>query len=537
MTYVTAAMFQHAEKMRFDALEPEHVAQLEKERVGRNSSQLRYLERLLAENGMTNQADDLLAIRNDCASRGIDTGSDRRIQNLLDDVKNNATDPILKTKLRYPYFNISDLIDRINWIKLRSCWDFWKNIVSISDYRLISITITGRPDGTILEFKEKLDGLRDRVVSALRPLANWYSWHLDVSLVGDSRHPHYHCLFVVPATMDRAVFDAVDDLKKHAFWKDEGLYVQYRDWLEYDRRRPMLDVAGRQRSWIAALAYATRVISHRPLPRGEYAPTLSSFLDVDDHVGQIRQEWDGALQEVLKRNAPDKAVGARRMALFLRKESGRKVVSFRQSKRWKSFKCPLSETTSSPGYPRPDANDSNDDGTGSSWLAQLEAAVPLHQASLRAVADEPDEHGSTSMTEELEQNYPQAAGEPATDDVYLPSMVVKKGFKENLRKRPKRDSVGRPPREISHQELMLAVISGGSCTAAAALLGTSTRKIRQGLEDAGIGRFPRGRPRTAGSRRPANQPQDASYLEAQALAAAPSRAAVEMSSKRSDSSR
>ncbi len=519
MTYVTPSMFQQTEKRRFDALDLEHMTQLEMERVGRNIHQLRFLERLLIENGMTKQADELLAFRNDCADQGTDVGSDRRIQQLLDDVKQNFTDPSLQSQFRYPYFDLSDFTNRINWNKLRSCWKFWGNIVSILDYRLIAITLSGRADGTIVEFKRELDDLRDRVVAKLRPLANWYSWHLDVSLVRDNRHPHYHCLFIVPATMDRAVFDAVDDLQKDAFWKEEGLYVQYRDWLEYDRRRPMLDVAGRQRSWIAALAYVTRVISHSPLPRDECAPTLSSFIDVDNHVGQIRQAWDAALEEVLKGNDLDKAVGARRMALFLRKESGRKVVCFRQSKRWKSFKCPLSEKTSSPGspHPDPDPNHSDDDRTRSSWLAQLEAAVPLHQASLGTVAKEPDEHGSTSMTEELEQNYPYAAEEPASDDVYLPSMVVNKGFKEKSEKRSKRNSVGRPPRKITHQELMVAIISGGSCTAAAALLGTSTRKIRQGLEDAGISRFPRGRPRTAGSRRPANQPQDASFLEAQAL--------------------
>lgn len=497
-TNVTPAMFQQTEMRSFDRLEQDHLAQLERERIGRNESQLRYVERLLVEQGLTDQADELLAFRNDCAVKGTDVGGDRRIQQLLDSLKYIITDQNLQLKISDPYKDLSDLINRHNWNRFRSCWNFWDNIVSILDHRLISINITGRPDRTIVEFKEELDGLRDRVVAALRPLANWYSWHLDVSLMGASRHPHYHCLFVVPATMDRAVFDAVDDLKKHAFRNDDGLYVRYRDWQDYDRRRPMLDVAGRQRSWIAALAYATRLISHRPLPRGEYAPTLSSFLDVDDHVGQIRQEWDAALQEVLKRTDLYKAVGARRMALFLRKEAGRQVVSFRQSKRWKSFE-PASRPGTGPSAPLTSPAgtvDGDSEGDANLLLGILEAAAPPYRACVPDVSEAGVEQCSETASEKMEQKDLPSEAKPVPYDDSKPSMVIHKGFKENLEVRPR----GRPRREINHQELMLAIIDGGTCTATAAILQTSTRKVREEMSGAGIEPFSRGRPPKLGTR-------------------------------------
>ncbi|WP_108045175.1 hypothetical protein [Bosea sp. 124] len=482
-------MFQDLEKRRFDALEPEHLARLEAERIGRNDSRMRFLGRLLAEQGMTEQADEVLAIRNDCAAKGTDAGGDLRIHRLIDDAKHNLIDPKLRLAIPEPYINIEDLIDRLNWNKFRSLWEAWENIVSILDHRLIAICITGRPDGTIVDFKGELDDLRDEVVTALRPFAHWYSWHLDVSVLRDNRHPHYHCLFVVPATADRAVFDVVEDLRQRAFWNDDGLYIQYRDWLDGDRRRRMLDVAERQRSWIAALAYATRVISYRPLPKAKVkaVPTLSSFLDVDDHVGQVRKEWDAALNEVLKRNDLEKALGARRMALFLREETGRRVVSFRQSRRWKAL-----EPAVRPGRPLPAPLPSlsvadDDEGDPNSLVNTLHAAVLLYGAVAPVVTDGEIERGSEMAVEELEQNDSRPADEPVPDDDSLPSIVIEKGFEEN--------PVGRPHRAISHQELMLAIINGGTCTAAAAILETSTRKVRQEMEGAGIAPFPRGRPK------------------------------------------
>lgn len=480
-------MFQLTEMRRFDALDPDHLARLEGERRGRNDARMRFLGRFLAQQGMTVQADELLAIRNDCDAQGLDAGSDRRIHQLIDDVRHNLTDLKLLSEISKPYSDISNLIDRQNWNKFRSCWELWGNIVSILDYRLIAITITGRPDGTIVDFKKELDGLRDRVVAALRPFANWYSWHLDVSLKRDNRHPHYHCLFIVPATAGSAVFDAVDDLRRHAFWNDEGLYVQYRDWLKYDRRHQMLDIAERQQSWIAALAYVTRVIADRPLPKGNAVPTLSSFLDVDDHVGQIRQAWDDAFNEVLKPNGLGKALGARRMALFLRQETGRRVVSFRQSRRWKSL-----EAT---GRPRRQLHAAlpclafagDDEGDVNSWLNALEAHTLLYKTSARVIRDIDSERCSESMLEELEQKDFRPAAASAPDDDSKSSMVIHKGFKEN--------SVGRPPRQISQEELGLAIIDGGTCTAVAAILRTSTRRVREEMKKAGFASFPRGRPK------------------------------------------
>lgn len=72
-------MFQLTEMRRFDALDPDHLARLEGERRGRNDARMRFLGRFLAQQGMTVQADELLAIRNDCDAQGLDAGSDRRI--------------------------------------------------------------------------------------------------------------------------------------------------------------------------------------------------------------------------------------------------------------------------------------------------------------------------------------------------------------------------------------------------------------------------------------------------------------------------
>lgn len=97
-TQITPAMFQEMEKRRFDALESKHLARLEGERIGRNNSQMRFLERLLVEQGMTEQADELLALRNDCVAQGTDAGADLRIHRLIDDVKHNLADQKLCSK-------------------------------------------------------------------------------------------------------------------------------------------------------------------------------------------------------------------------------------------------------------------------------------------------------------------------------------------------------------------------------------------------------------------------------------------------------
>lgn len=211
-------------------------------------------------------------------------------------------------------------------------------------------------------------------------------------------------------------------------------------------------------------------------------PTLSSFLDVDDHVGQIGQAWNAALQEVLKGNDRDKALGARRMALFLRKETRRRVVSFRQSKRWRSFGSAVQ-----PAAPLPDLALAGEvEGGANLWLLTLEAETLVYKLRAPAVADSDSERCSESEAEQLEQKESSPPAEPAPDDDSKSSMVIHQGFKEN--------PVGRPRREITHQALMLAIIDGGTCTAAAAILRTSTRRVREEMEDAGIAPFPLGRP-------------------------------------------
>ncbi|MDP3258580.1 hypothetical protein [Bosea sp. (in: a-proteobacteria)] len=338
----------------------------------------------------------------------------------------------------------------------------------------------------MVPYKRALDELRDRVVARVRPYANWYSWQLDISVAKNNRHPHYHLLCIIPSDLAEAFYDDIGDLRFGVFRGGEGLMdVGHCDWQEGDRRRKPLDLADRQEAWIMALAYVTRVFTERDMPRWTCAPTLSCPLEVEDYRDQIGRAWDQALPRIFEVNSEQKALGARRIALLLKDDTRRRVISFRQSKAWRATPTAQAPVHKAAGATvSPVVSDISHFPLTPIQAAPHETPCGAAYLSLLDELGSSPEHGSLDFAQELERNLEHGGG---ADDGSFPSRVVKKGIKQQRG--------GRPRKTFSQQAVLVALCERGSVVAAAKALGTSRRLISEVLQDAGVASPPRGRPR------------------------------------------
>lgn len=481
---------QEFERSRFDALEYDHLEKLEAERRGRNLGRLCSTERLLAQHGHGGLADLLRAMRIDCQDRGEDLGSDSSIRALLWSLKTGPGHATYAAKIGTIYTSVSDMVSQQAWSRFFRCWDVWSSVVSVLDHRLVSIGISRRPDVDVVAYKAALDLIRDRVVARIRPYANWYSWQLDVSIAEGNRHPHYHLLCIVPSEVAAAFYDDVGDLKLEIFREEGLIHLTHCDWPDGDRRHKIFELADRQKAWVMALAYFSRVFEYRDMPTWSRMPTLSCPVDIDDPVVNMHRRWEEALAGILKVSSERKTIGGRRIALLLQDDTRRRVVTFRQSKAWRTVPDRLAsirrkqECKSEPAL--------------SDHL--LSPATPVRtappNATCNAAADDdrataelgsPYEHGSIALEPELVRNPYRGDG---ANDGSSPTRVVNKGIKQ--------PRVGRPRKDLSQHAVLLALIEEGSTLAAAKALGTSPRLIRKVLADAGVASYPVGRPRIVG---------------------------------------